>query len=220
MLNTLLNEQRLSIQKDLDSQLLEKTNALDHLCDNQHFLSLLPSIGTFIPNITLYTPNYKPVEFHELLQEEAIILHFYQGTWNPYCNLELGIYEHLLKKNPQLTMVALSPELPHLTRDLFDFDTLPYNILCDKDNSLANALNLTYEIPNSLLEVFEDFGIDLYASQGNTRNTLPLPITFIIDKNGMIVKSWFHSDITYRKEPSEILDYIKGIKMAPSSTTP
>jgi hypothetical protein len=48
------------------------------------------------PDFVLKNVDGKPICLSEKLQQGAVILSFYFGSWCPYCNLELRAYQELL----------------------------------------------------------------------------------------------------------------------------
>ena len=54
-------------------------------------------------------------------------------------------------------------------------------------------------------------GGSLKKSQGNNNYELPIPGTYIVDKNGIIKGAWVDNDFTNRAEPEEVLDVYKEL---------
>lgn len=60
---------------------------------------------------------------------------------------------------------------------------MTFSVLSDIDNAYAKSLGLTFKIPEDLQNVYNDFGIDLKKHNGNTNFELPMPATYIINKD-------------------------------------
>lgn len=54
-------------------------------------------------------------------------------------------------------------------------------------------------------EVYNGFGIDLKGTQGNENYELPVPATYVVDQNGVIILAHVDVDYTTRMEPEEVL---------------
>jgi peroxiredoxin len=59
--------------------------------------------------------------------------------------------------------------------------------------------------------LYEKFGIDVDSSQGNTDKELPVPATFIIDKEGKVTYVNLDEDYTIRAEANEVVAEYKKL---------
>ena len=73
------------------------------------------------------------------------------------------------------------------------------------------AYNLYYKLDPELVAVYKKAGLDVEAFNGKGRAALPVPGTFIIDKNGVI--RGMHADLDYkeRMEPAAIVNILKKL---------
>jgi peroxiredoxin len=55
-----------------------------------------------------------------------------------------------------------------------------------------------------LIELYKEFSIDLKISNGTNNWELPVPATYIISREGIILFSWLDLDYTKRVEPEDI----------------
>ena len=62
-----------------------------------------------------------------------------------------------------------------------------------------------FTLPKSLRPIYNNFGIDILAHNGDTSFELPLLITYEIAINGTVVYSFVSADYTERLDPSEII---------------
>ena len=70
---------------------------------------------------------------------------------------------------------------------------------------------MRYELPDYLRETYRGFGLDLEATNGNDRWTLPLPARYIVDPGGMIRYARVNADYTRRPEPEETLEALERL---------
>lgn len=77
---------------------------------------------------------------------------------------------------------------------------------------MARKFGLVTVLPESLRPVFKNFGIDLPAANGEDSFELPIPATYVIDKDGKI--RWAHVSIDYttRAEPSDVVKALDALK--------
>ena len=101
--------------------------------------------------------------------------------------------------------MAITPELPDRALPTIEKNQLTYEVLSDLNNDMARQFGLVFQIPEDLREVYISLGIDLPGTQGNDHFELPIPATFVIDRHGVVVRSFVDPDYTKRLEPAEVL---------------
>lgn len=94
---------------------------------------------------------------------------------------------------------------PEGTRDMHAALNSPYPILSDPGNRVAAKYGLVHVLPEYLRPVYEKFGIDLPAANGDDTFELPLPATYVIAKDGTIRFAHVELDYTKRAEPKDVL---------------
>jgi len=170
------------------------------------------SAGDLFDNEILLDLDSKKVDLYELLDGKPAIISFYRGSWCPYCNLELRAYEAMLneQQNKDVSMIAISPEQPDVTSVEQDVSKLNFTVLSDVDNKLANKLRIVFQLPETIQNIY---GAAVVKSTGSPEHNLPLPSTYVVDKDHKIIKAWIDADYTKRAEPSEVLEvYRKATK--------
>lgn len=170
-------------------------------------------IGDVFPEATLLNHKGEETSLKKALDGKPAIISFYRGTWCPYCNLELAYYSELLgeKENKGVRMFAISPEKPDVTIEKTDPKSLNFTICSDMDNKLAKKLNLVFGLPEKIQGIYKKFGIDVDNSQGNTEKELPVPATFIVDKDGKVAYVDLDEDYTTRPDAQEVVAEYKKL---------
>ncbi len=120
--------------------------------------------------------------------------------------LELSKIESL---NAQL--IAISPQTPDQSLTLLENQNLTFDILSDAGNKVARQFGLVFTLPEKLRPVYHSFGIDLPKANGDDSFELPVPATYVIDKDGKIVCNFVEIDHTKRLEPDMIVDALKSL---------
>ncbi len=168
--------------------------------------------GLFIqskaPDFKAKDQNGKEVRLKELLKKGKVVLIFYRGQWCPYCNKYLKKLEDSLRliKDKGATVVAITPELPENITKTVEKTGADYSIIHDEELKIMKAYDVEFEVPENVLTRYRNTGIKLDENNGKNGNFLPIPATYIIDKEQTITYRFFESD--YKKRPSvkEILD--------------
>ena len=142
-------------------------------------------VGEKAPDFNLPNPNGESVNLHTLLEKGPVVLNFYRGGWCPYCNLELNAYQKHLPEIESLgaSLVAISPQTPDSSLSTAEKNDLKFDVLSDEGNKTANEFGLVFELAPELHELYLKFGINIPESNGNDSWEIPLPGTYVIDKD-------------------------------------
>ena len=165
------------------------------------------SEGDKLPNFALPNAVGEEVALESLLSKGAVVVSFYRGGWCPYCNMELRALQQAF---PEIeakgaTLVAISPETPDSSLSTKEKNELSFEVLSDRSNKLARQLGLVFTLPESLRPIYNNFGIDIPAHNGDDSFELPLPATYVVSADGTVVYSFASADYTERLDPSEIV---------------
>ena len=171
------------------------------------------SKGDKMPNFSLPNAVGEEVSLKSLLTKGAVVISFYRGGWCPYCNMELRALQQAL---PEIeargaTLVAISPETPDSSLSTKEKNELSFEVLSDRDNILAKQLGLVFTLPESLRPIYNNFGIDIPAYNGNDTFELPLPATYVLTADGTVAYSFASADYTERLDPSEIITALDNV---------
>lgn len=170
-------------------------------------------VGDTAPDFTLNDSNGRPTTLYSLLKKGPVVLSFFRGGWCPYCTLEARALNAAL---PEITaqgarLIAISPETEEATRETIQHFDAHFTVLPDTEGTVCARFGLTFTLPDSLLEVYKGFDIDIAAHNGNDRGELPIPATYVIGVDGKVAASHVSADYTTRMEPSEIVAALKAL---------
>ncbi|MFD8767215.1 peroxiredoxin-like family protein [Streptomyces mirabilis] len=171
------------------------------------------NVGANAPSFTLPSATGQALTLDELLAEGPVVLTFYRGAWCPYCNIALrALQQHhdaITARGARL--VAISPQIPDESLSLAEKHELTFDVLSDVGSDTAKQYGLAFDLPDDLAAVYERLGIDLDRANGGHTRTLPLPATYIIDRQGTIRWAFVNTDYTTRAEPADILAALDAI---------
>jgi peroxiredoxin len=172
--------------------------------------------GEKAPNFILPNVKDRTVELQELLKQGAVVLSFYRGGWCPYCNMELRGLQKALPKIQALgaTLVAVSPETPDNSLSTAEKNELTFEVLSDRGNKIAREFGLVFTVPEELRPVYDKFGLDIPAYNGDTTFELPIPATYVIAPDGTVIHAFANTDYTKRLDPEDIIAALKEIAVA------
>ncbi len=164
-------------------------------------------VGDLAPDVSLPNAVGKAVRLQDLWQRGPLVLIFYRGGWCPYCNLELRAWQQQLSslEAQGASLVAVSPQTPDNSLTTAEKNTLAYPVLSDSFLAAAEAFGIAFTLHPELVDLYTTFGNDLPELNGNGKWVLPLPATYVIDREGRIVFAHIDADYRERAEPADVL---------------
>ena len=164
-------------------------------------------VGDRVSEFTLTNAIGKEITLRSLLAAGPVVISFYRGQWCPYCNLELRALQKAL---PEIiangaSLVAISPQTPDNSLSTAEKNELTFEVLSDVGNKVAREFGLVFTLPEELRPIYEGFGVDLLAHNGDKTFELPLPATYVVAADGKVISAFVDPDYTKRLEPEEIV---------------
>jgi peroxiredoxin len=160
------------------------------------------------PDFKAKDQNGNDVRLKDLLKKGKVVLVFYRGEWCPYCNRNLKKLSDSLQLilDKGATLVAVSPETTESIAKTVEKTNASFPILHDEGLKIMKSYEVEFEVPENTLKRYRNSGIKIDEVNGKNGNYLPIPATYIIDKEANITYRFFNPD--YKKRPSvkEILD--------------
>ncbi|MBI5419981.1 MAG: redoxin domain-containing protein [Deltaproteobacteria bacterium] len=109
-------------------------------------------------------------------------------------------------------LMAISPELPDNTLTMAEKHAIPIDILSDATSEVIKKYRLWFAVPEEVKALYlEKFGLNLEKYNGAGRWELPVPATYVLDKDGIVRAGQADPDYTVRMEPAEIVAAIREI---------
>lgn len=169
--------------------------------------------GDTAPDFELPNAVGEPVRLSDLLETGPVILSFYRGQWCPFCNLELQALQQAIEdvESAGATLVAVSPNKPDITLSTVEKHALTFPVLSDHDNQVARQFNLVYEMTPENIENYSAKGRDVPAMNGTDKWELPIPATYVIDRDRIIRYAFVDTNHRVRAEPSEVIAVAAGL---------
>jgi peroxiredoxin len=168
--------------------------------------NVLP-LGVKAPEFQFPDHNGNPVSSAELLSKGRLVICFIRGRWCPFC---VGQMEAMNLVLPQIedvgaSLVAVSPQTVQQAFFMHDQHKLRFPLLSDAGNQLARQFGLTYRVPEFQEAIYRRAFVNLPFTNGDESWELPIPATYIIDRDGTVLYASANEDYTERSEPAEIV---------------
>jgi peroxiredoxin len=177
--------------------------------------------GDRLPDFILPDARGNLVSSDELLARGPLVLIFFRGDWCPFCKETLTALDQAL---PEITAAGAS--LVALTFDTGDYVAsdwqgldLHFPVLSDIDGGTALTLGTMYRVPDALREFYEKTGLEIGIRHGSETWFLPIPVTFLVDRTGIVRHVHASGDITDRMEPQDIVARLPEIASISANAT-
>jgi peroxiredoxin len=174
--------------------------------------TILP-VGAKAPDFEVQDHNGTPVNSSALRAKGPLVLCFIRGRWCPFC---VGQVEAMNLILPQIeeagaTLVAISPQTVKQSFFMHDQHKLRFPLLSDVGNRLARQFGLMYRVPQAQEAVYRRAFVNLPFTNGDDSWELPIPATYIVDRDGTILYASADEDYTQRPEPMEVVSACQGL---------
>jgi peroxiredoxin len=169
-------------------------------------------INSKAPDFKAKDQNGTDLNLKDLRKKGSVVILFYQGYWNPYCNKELIRFQDSLAfitaRGAQL--IAITPETTQSIAKTIEKTKASFPIISDKDMLLINSYHGSYEIDDRTRMRYKSSGIDLFENNGQKdKARLPIPAVYVINKDGSVTYRFFEADTKRRPSVQEVLAALK-----------
>lgn len=166
--------------------------------------------GTQAPTFELSDHNGKPVSSAKLVSKGPLVICFLRGRWCPFC---IGQIEILNLVYPEISiagasLIAISPQTVKQASFMHDQHKLRFPLLSDPGNKVAKQFGLVYQVPEYQQAVYRSASVNLPFANGDESWELPIPATFLVGRDGVILYASANEDYTVRPEPADIVEML------------
>jgi len=171
-----------------------------------------PRPGEPMPEFVLPDSEGRLISLSNLLTTGPVVVSFNRGHWCPYC--QLGV-DALAKAAPEIEalgaqVVAISPEIREYSAELKAYAKAPFPILTDLDGGYALETNLLFWVGDEKREAMKAGGFDIEPYQGNATWMLPIPATFVVNRDGTVKTRFVDPDYRHRMDIEELLAALRA----------
>jgi len=173
----------------------------------RHLAAKVLPVGAKAPAFELADHEGKTAASFDLLARGRLVLCFVRGRWCPFC---VGQVEAMNLMLPQIeqagaTLVAISPQTVKQSFFMHDQHKLRFPLLSDAGSQVARQFHLIYRVPALQQAVYRRAFVNLPFTNGDDSWELPIPATYVIDRDGTVLLASADEDYTERPEPAEIV---------------
>src|ERR1700735_4495029 len=102
-------------------------------------------------------------------------------------------------------LIAISPQTVKQSFFMHDQHKLRFPLLSDAGNQIARQFGLSYRVPEFQAEVYRRAFVNLPFTNGDESWELPIPATYVVDRDGTIIFASANEDYGERAEPAAIV---------------
>jgi peroxiredoxin len=151
--------------------------------------------GDEVPHFTLPDQDGRPVNIAEYRGHQNVLLTFVRGDWCPFCHRMLKAYEARLSdfERRQTVVLAISPDPVAINKAMAERLNLHFPILTDADGTVTKLFGIRAPM------------VPLGASAHAHEKGIPLPMVFLLDKEGRMRYSNKPGEVGHLPKADELL---------------
>ncbi|HYL96910.1 MAG TPA: peroxiredoxin-like family protein [Terriglobales bacterium] len=165
------------------------------------------AVGAAAPSFQLPDQDGKVVSSQELLRRGRLVICFIRGRWCPFCVAQLEAMNRGLSyvEKAGASLIAISPQTVKQAFFMRDQHQLRFPLLSDAGNQVARQFGLVYRVPEEQKQVYSRTFVNLPFLNGDASWELPIPATYILERDGRVLYASADPDYTQRPEPQGIV---------------
>lgn len=168
-------------------------------------------VGEEAPLFQAVDQHGKEVKLASLRENGPVVLIFYRGHWCPVCNKYLKSFTDSLQQLEAAgaQIIAVTPSTPENVAKMSRKFEGALRILGDQEGAIMEKYGVDFKVTEAYQgKIRKGLGADIASSNGQEEARLPVPATYIIDKEGVI--AWRQFDLNYHNRASvaEILAHL------------
>lgn len=169
--------------------------------------------GDKAPDFTGYDQTGKQVTLKKFLENGPVVLFFYRGKWCPVCSRFLNAYQDSLSiiTDQGVSFVAITPESIENVEQTVKFHKLTYTVIYDCMEQIMKDYDVMFNVTKAYQDkILASFSTDIAENNGHSPAHLPVPATYIINRQGIITAVQFDPDYNKRASVKWILQNLAG----------
>jgi peroxiredoxin len=168
-------------------------------------------IGEKAAEFELPDHNGKIVSSANLLAKGSLVISFIRGRWCPFCVGQMEAMNIALAQMARwgASFVAISPQTVKQSFFTHDQHKLCFPLLSDPGNKVARQFGLTHHVNDEQQAIYRRTFVNLPFVNGDETWELPIPATYILDRDRTVLYASANEDYTQRPEPDEIVDILE-----------
>jgi peroxiredoxin len=155
--------------------------------------------------------NGSTVDLKEELENGSVVLIFYRGEWCPVCNRYLSNFQDSLSyvTSAGAKVFAITPEVASSADKMIEKTGATFTVVPDPTEEIMKSFDVLFSVTETYQEkIRTKLKSDIATNNAKDEAHLPVPATYIINQQGVIVYRQFDLDYHKRASVRDILTNI------------
>jgi len=169
------------------------------------------SVGDTVKDFSGTDQDGNVIQLSKLLEKGKVVVLFYRGQWCPICMPHLRKLQDSLEKikDKNASIFIVTPEKQENIDKTILKTNITIPIIYDADYKIMEQFDVAFKPSASLRMVYNTvLRADLSHAQSDDSQTLPVPATFIVDKDSKVIWRHFERNYAKRSNPEDILAHL------------
>lgn len=165
--------------------------------------------GDSAPDFSAKDTNGNKVSLKEELKNGPVVIIFYRGEWCPVCNRYLSNFQDSLSYviAAGAKVLAITPEMPASAKKMIAKTGATFTVIPDPTEQIMQSYDVLYNVTEAYQQQIRNaLEADIASNNAKKDAMLPVPATFIINQEGIIVYRQFNLDYHIRATVLDIVD--------------
>jgi peroxiredoxin len=166
-------------------------------------------VGTQVLPFFAKNANDSLVNLSDYMAKGNTVVIFVRGIWCPICNKHLSRIQDSLSfiLERGTNVLVISPEKPEYSKRLASKTGATFDILYDEGYKISDAFDVTFLPEKSMRVLLNSMAnAKLKESHSDDSERLPIPATFILSRDGVVLWRHFNPDYKVRASVKQILE--------------
>jgi peroxiredoxin len=169
--------------------------------------------GDKAPDFSGYDQQGSRVQSKKILESGPMVLFFYLGKWSTDCSKYLNNYQDSLDilTGMGVNLVAVTPESIENVEQTVNLHNLKFTVIYDCQEQIMKDYAVMFDVTRSFQDsVLQHISIDIAGNNGRDVAHLPVPATYVITREGIIVAVYFNKDYHERASVRWMIKNLAG----------
>ncbi|MGF1584071.1 MAG: peroxiredoxin-like family protein [Bacteroidales bacterium] len=170
-------------------------------------------LGSKAPAINAVSYNGDKLDLNAMLKKGPVIINFTRGEWCGHCVRQLSNLEDSLHYLQAFSaqVIGVTPESNENISTTIEKTNASFHIIYDHDRKIMEDYHVKWQLSSFMHAVYRIGGININKASGADDRALPVPATYIVDRSGTIVGSFYDEDHSRRMWVKDMIEVLRKL---------
>ncbi len=168
-------------------------------------------VGDTVKSFRAISQDSSVFSLDAALEKGPVVIMFYRGQWCPVCNRHMKRVQDSLGliSETGAQLIAISPEKPEYLAKSAKKTGASFTLLYDSAYAIGEQFKVVFQPSKTdRLKYNSLLGANLDEAHSDGSERLPVPATYILNQDGVIIWRHFNPDYKIRASVSEIIQHL------------